>query len=142
MSISYWMCRRARDSGCLELNGLLKVKSRVGEQVNLIVDINVDCGVQVDRLQVRGTIKAADIRTWNEIYKNSVIRESVTHTCVLVDSGGDGYGGNELVLVPVVLAVADLEPWSLLLVGGSVPGHGPVSLAGQRDRLPGLHDHL
>ena len=66
----------------------------------------------------------------------------MTHTCVLVDSGGDGYGGYELVLVPVVLAVADLEPGSLLLVGGSVPGHRPVSLAGQRDRLPGLDHHL
>ena len=64
MSISYWMCRRARDSGCLELNGLLKVKSRVGEQVNLVVDINMDCRVLVDCLQVRGAIKAADIRTW------------------------------------------------------------------------------
>ena len=48
----------------------------------------------------------------------------MTHTCVLVDSGGDGYGGYELVLVPVVLAVADLEPWSLLLVGGSVQDTG------------------
>ena len=66
----------------------------------------------------------------------------MTHTCVLVDSGGDGYGGYELVLVPVVLAVADLEPRPLLLVGGSVPGHRPVALAGQRDRLAGLDDHL
>ena len=66
----------------------------------------------------------------------------MTHTCVLVDSGGDGYGGYELVLVPVVLAVADLEPWPLLLVGGGVPGHRPVALAGRRDRLPGLDHHL
>ena len=51
----------------------------------------------------------------------------MTHTCVLVDSGGDGYGGYELVLVPVVLAMADLEPWPLLLVGGGVPGHGTPS---------------
>ena len=52
----------------------------------------------------------------------------MTHTCVLVDSGGDGYGGYELVLVPVVLAVADLQPGSFLLVCGGVPGHWSVAL--------------
>ena len=53
----------------------------------------------------------------------------MTHTCVLVDSGGDGYGGYELVLVPVVLAVADLEPGPLLLMWRCMPGHRSVTLA-------------
>ena len=47
---------------CLELDRLLEVKTRrVGEQVNLVVDINMDCGVLVDCLQVRRAIETTDV---------------------------------------------------------------------------------
>ena len=53
------MSRGARYRCCLELDRLLEVKTREGEQVNLVVDIDMDRGVLVDCLQVRGAIEAA-----------------------------------------------------------------------------------
>ena len=51
----------ARYRCCLELDRLLEVETRVGEQVNLVVDINMDCRVLVDCLQVRGAIETTDV---------------------------------------------------------------------------------